>query len=301
VVNLGSTSITVAGVNIPRGVIKTVVGDGTACTNSAIGQCGDGGPSTAAQLNTPFGVAVDGSGNIFIADTGDNRIRKVDVAGTITAYAYKGTSSFGPYVGPALNAAFSSPHYVAVDPHGNLYVSGSDAFFVIERINAVNQFVIPVAGVPTDPKFYGFVGDSGLALAASINSAGVAIDGAGHLYIADAVNNRVREIFLTPAASLSVTTLNFPAEPVHKTSPAQNFVLTNNGSDDLYVTSTSLSGPFALRSTTCANNVVPAGARCTFNLTFTPIAVGPVSGSITVSDNAFGSPSQSVTLNGIGQ
>jgi hypothetical protein len=77
--------------------------------------------------------------------------------------------------------------------------------------------------------------------------------------------------------------------------------LINGGSDDLYLTGTSVSGPFALRSTTCASNVVPPGARCTFNLTFTPVAVGPVSGSITINDNAFGSPSQTVTLNGTGQ
>jgi hypothetical protein len=106
---------------------------------------------------------------------------------------------------------------------------------------------------------------------------------------------------LAPAATPSVTTLNFPTEPVHTTSPTQSFFLTNNGSDDLFITSTSVSGPFKQRGTTCASNVVPAGARCKFNLSFTPTAVGPVSGSIIINDNAFGSPSQTVTLNGTGQ
>jgi sugar lactone lactonase YvrE len=301
VVNMGGSTITVAGVSIPPGNIQTVAGtNGTACANPLAGQCGDGGLSTAAQLNSPFGVAVDASGNIFIADTGDNRIRKV-VAGNIIPYAYTGLSGFGPFTGLATKATYNTPHYIALDPRGNLYVSGSDFDSVIERINAVNKSVVPVVGVATNPKFYGFSGDGGLATLASINNAGVAIDGSGHLYIAEDGNNRVREVLLTPAATPSVTTLNFPTQPVHTTSPTQTFLLTNNGSDDLFITSTSVSGPFKQRGTTCASNVLPAGAVCRFNLSFTPTAVGPVSGSIIINDNAFGSPSQTVTLNGTGQ
>jgi trimeric autotransporter adhesin len=302
VVNTGAATITIAGVNIAPGAIQTVAGDGTACANPAAGHCGDGGPSIGAQLKSPFGVAVDGSGNIFIADTGDNRIREVVAAtGNIVAYAFTGGRFFGPTNVPALNSQYNTPHYVAVDPHGNLYVSSSDFDFVVERIDAVNHYVIPVAGVATDPKFYGFDGDGGVATAAHLNNSGLAIDGAGHLYIADSGNNRVREVLLTAAATPSVTTLNFPAEPVGTTSPSQNFVLTNGGSDDLYITSTPINGPFALQNTSCANNVVPPRAACTFSLTFTPVAVGPASGLITVNDNAFGSPSQTVTLNGTGQ
>jgi hypothetical protein len=78
-------------------------------------------------------------------------------------------------------------------------------------------------------------------------------------------------------------------------------VLTNGGLDDLYISTVSLSGPFSLRTSSCANKVVTPGGTCKFNVTFKPVATGPASGSITINDNAFGSPSQPVTLNGTGQ
>jgi hypothetical protein len=302
-VNTGNATITIAGVNIPAGSIQTVAGtNGTACVNPLSGSCGDNGPASAAQLNSPFGVALDTHGNIFIADTGDNRIREVVAAtGNIVAYAYKGTSGFGPSSGPALGASYNTPHYVALDPRGNVYVSGSDFDYVVERIDAVNRSVIPIAGVASNPKFYGWLGDGGLSTLASINNAGVAVDGGGHLYIADDANNRVREVLLTPSATPSVASLTFAAQNVGTTSPPQAFTLMNGGSDDLFITGNSVAGPFKLKSTTCASNIVAPGSKCTFNITFTPVAVGTVSGSITIHDNAFGSPSQSVTLNGTGQ
>jgi hypothetical protein len=253
-------------------------------------------------LNSPFGVAVDIHGNIFIADTGDNRIREVIAAsGNIVAYAYKGTPTFGPSTGPALSASYNTPHYVAVDPRDNLYVSGSDFDYVVERIDAGNHSVIPVAGVAGDPKFYGWLGDGGLATLARVNNAGIAVDGGGHLYIADDSNNRVREVLLTSSATPSVSSLTFAAQNVNTTSPAQAFTLTNGGMDDLLISSNSVVGPFKLKSTNCPSNSVAPGTKCTFNITFTPTAVGPVSGSITINDNALGSPSQTVTLNGTGQ
>jgi len=303
VVNTTGAPITIAGVTIQPGDIQTVAGtNGTACGNPLSGSCGDNGPASSAQLNAPFGVAVDGSGNIFIADTGDNRIRKVTAAtGIIAAYAYKGTSGFGPSTGPALSASYNTPHYVALDPRGNLYVSESDFDYVVERVDAVNHSVIPVAGVSTNPKVYGWLGDGGLATLASINNAGVIVDGSGHLYIADDSNNRVREVLLTPSATPSVSSLTFGPQTVGTTSANQSFKLTNGGLDDLFITNKVVSGPFLLRGTTCPSNIVAPGAACTFNIAFKPTAVGPVGGSITISDNAFGSPSQSVTLNGTGQ
>lgn len=304
-VNMGSTSITVAGVTILPGDIGTVAGNGTACSNTAIGSCGDNGLATAAQLNGPFGVAVDSLGDIFIADTGDNRIREVPAtgpnAGNMIAYAFNGTPVIGPFNIPALTSAFEGPYYLAVDPHGNLYVSGSDFYYIIDRIDAVSQNVNPVAGVPSDPKFFGFGGDGGLSIDASIDQFGVAIDGAGHLYVADGRNNRVREILLTPSASTSVSKLTFSPAPIGQTSSGQSFNLTNRGGDDLYLAATPVvSGPFALQSSTCSNNIVPPGLSCQLTLTSTPTGYGTEEGSITITDNAYGSGSQAVSLVGSG-
>jgi len=254
-------------------------------------------------LNSPFGVALDAAGDIFIADTYDNRIREVLAStGNIVAYAYNGGAGFGPSKGPALSSAYNTPHYIALDPHGNLYVSGSDFDSIVERIDAAYHSVVVVAGVATNPKFYGYSGDGGLATLASINNAGLAVDGSGHLYIADDGNNRVRELLLTPTATPSVSSLTFPPTTVHSTA-SLSFTLANNGSDDLYISSTNIgpTPPFRLRATTCKNNIVAPLGTCTFTVTFTPSAVGTVNGSITINDNAFGSPSQTVTLSGTGQ
>ena len=304
VINMTGGSITIAGVSIPAGNIQTVAGtNGTACANPLKGQCGDNGLASLAQLNSPFGVAVDAAGDIFIADTYDNRIREVLASsGNIVAYAYTGGAGFGPTKGPALSASYNTPHYIALDPHGNLYVSGSDFDSIVERIDAAYRTVMVVVGVATNPKFYGFSGDGGLATLASINNAGVAVDGSGHLYIADDGNNRIREVLLTPTATPSVTSLTFPLT-THRTTSALTFTLANNGSDDLYISGMTVgpTPPFRLRATTCKNNIVAPTGTCTITVTFTPSTATTYSGSITINDNAFGSPSQTVTLSGTGQ
>lgn len=304
VINMTGGSITIAGVSIPAGNIQTVAGtNGTACTNPLKGQCGDNGLASLAQLNSPFGVAVDAAGDIFIADTYDNRVREVLAStGNIVAYAYTGGSGFGPSKGPALSLSYNTPHYIALDPHGNLYVSGSDFDSIVERIDSAYRTGMVVAGVGTNPKFYGFSGDGGLATNASLNNAGLAVDGAGHLYIADDGNNRVREVLLTPTATPSVTSLTFPVTTRHTTA-ALSFTLANNGSDDLYISGMPVgpTPPFRLRSTSCKNNIIAPLGTCTITVTFTPSAATTYNGSITINDNAFGSPSQTVTLTGTGQ
>jgi sugar lactone lactonase YvrE len=150
------------------GVIITVAGNGTS------GYSGDGGPATSAQLRSPAGLAVDASGNLYIADSLDNRIRKVSTDGTITTVAGRG--DFNPPLGdggPATSAALAGPLGVAVDTGGNLYIADT-SFFVIRKVSAAG-IITTIAG----HNFYDPGGASEVGF-----PTGVAVDAAGNLYIA---------------------------------------------------------------------------------------------------------------------
>jgi uncharacterized protein (TIGR03437 family) len=164
---------------VSGGVITTVAGGGASL--------GDNGPATSAQLANPYGVAVDSAGNLYIADWGNNRIRKVS-GGVISTVAGNGTRGFSGDNGPPTNAQLANPQGIAVDSAGSLYI----ADFGNSRIRKVsNGIITTVAGSGTP----GFSGDSGPATAAQLaNPYGVAIDPAGNLYIGDSGNNRVREV-----------------------------------------------------------------------------------------------------------
>jgi uncharacterized protein (TIGR03437 family) len=183
---------------VSQGVITTVAGGGL---QSFLGQgfSGDNGPATGAQLNVPMGIAVDRSGNLFIADTFNNRIRRV-TNGVITTVAGNGTPGFSGDNGPAPNAqlnligAWDGDHRaltfagVAVDLAGNIFVTDTNN----HRIRMVSNGVITtVAGNGTP----GFSGDNGPAANAKLNSPrGIAVDSAGNLFFADTGNYRVRRI-----------------------------------------------------------------------------------------------------------
>jgi uncharacterized protein (TIGR03437 family) len=162
---------------VSAGTITTVAGGGTSL--------GDGGPATQGQLNSPSGVAVDNAGNIYIADSGDNRIRKVS-GGIITTVA-GGGSSLGDG-GPATQGRLSDPEGVAVDNAGSFYI----ADFGYSRIRKVNGGVITTAA---GNGYGGFSGDGGAAINASLaGPSGVAVDPAGDLFIADFYSERVRRV-----------------------------------------------------------------------------------------------------------
>ena len=165
---------------VSNGVITTVAGNGT------FGFSGDNGPATSAQLNSPFGVAVDSAGNLYIDDGNNNRIRKVS-SGVITTVVGGGTSGLGDN-SPATSAQLRSPGGVAVDSTGNLYIADSGN----ARIRKVSNGVITtVAGNGTD----GSSGDNGPATSAQLREPyGVAVDSAGDIYIADSANNRIRKV-----------------------------------------------------------------------------------------------------------
>jgi trimeric autotransporter adhesin len=162
--------------------INTTVGNGTA------GYSGDGGPAGSAELNGPSGIALDGAGNLYIADPANNRIREV-MAGTriISTIAGNGTAGYSGDGGPATSAELQSPVGIAVDSSGNLYIA-DQGNNVIRKV-ATNGTITTVAGNNAE----GYSGDNGQAINATLYApAGVALDNAGNLYIADAGNNRIR-------------------------------------------------------------------------------------------------------------
>jgi sugar lactone lactonase YvrE len=165
-----------------NGLIGTVAGNGTN------GFSGDGGPATNAGLSGPAGLAVDAWGNLFIADSGNKRIRKVSANGLITTVAGNGDAGFYGDGGPATNAFLESPAAVAVDLFGNLFIADSTEHV---REVGVNGLIATVAGNAG----YGYSGDGGSPAKARLSDVyGLAVDSSGSLFIADTGNNRIRKV-----------------------------------------------------------------------------------------------------------
>jgi hypothetical protein len=165
------------------GIITTVAGNGTG------GYSGDGGQAASAELHNPYGVAADSSGNLYIADTLNNRIRMVTVStGIITTVAGNGAPSYSGDNGPAVNAGLNNPTGVAVDTSGNIYIADQRN----NRIRMVSHGTITtVAG----NGIVGNFGDGGPATSAELYyPTGIAVDGSGDLFIADTDNQKIRGV-----------------------------------------------------------------------------------------------------------
>jgi len=179
---------------IPSGEVTTVAGTGIA------GSSGNNGPATSAELNQPQGVAVDGSGNIYIADTGNGWIRKVDirtgiisiVAGTSTPGVPDGDDSGDD--GPATSAGLKKTRGVHVDSSGNIYIADTGNCLIRKVYTSGSKAgkIFTVAGKTGQ---CGYDGDDKPATSASLNKPkGVFADGAGNVYIADTDNHRIRKV-----------------------------------------------------------------------------------------------------------
>ncbi|MBZ5565188.1 MAG: hypothetical protein LAP13_22555 [Acidobacteriia bacterium] len=174
-------------VQASTGIISTIAGNGSP------GFSGDGGPATSASLMSPQGLAVDSDGNLWIADTGNNRIRRVDASSdVIKTVAGGGGVGFGGDGGPATRASLGGPTAVAVDDGGNLFIADTHNQR-IRRVEADTGVITTVAGNGRS----GFSGDDGQATDATLsNPTGLTLDEGDSLYIADSLNHRVRRIDL---------------------------------------------------------------------------------------------------------
>jgi len=165
------------------GTITTIAGSGTPGFN------GDNIAATTAVLSLPSGVAVDSGGNVFISDSGNNRIREIVAAsGLIQTVAGTGAPGFSGDSGPATSAMISAPSRIALGGSNDLYIAdtGND---VVRKVSSGTITTVAGSQVP------GNAGDGGIATKATIsNPVGVAVDQSGNLYLSDPVNSRVRKV-----------------------------------------------------------------------------------------------------------
>jgi uncharacterized protein (TIGR03437 family) len=170
-------------VNKKNGIITTVVGGGSS------GALGDGGQALFATLNQPLAIALDPSGNLYVADTFNNRIRKVTPNGAIITVAGNDSQGFSGDGIRATSASLNLPQGVALDSSGNLYIA--DAYNYRIRKVTTDGIIHTIAGTGV----MGFSGDQGPALLATLNGpSGLWVDAGGSVFVADSLNNRIRRI-----------------------------------------------------------------------------------------------------------
>ena len=164
-------------------IITTIAGTGTP------GYLGDGGPVVSAEINQPDGIALDAGGNIYFSDWGNNCIRKINTAGTVTTIAGNGTSGYFGDGGPASAALLNQPGQLYIDASGNIYFPEAGNH-VVRKISSSGMIsTVAGSGIP------GFSGDGLSATTARLNTPiGIAFDVPGNMYIGDFYNNRVRKV-----------------------------------------------------------------------------------------------------------
>ncbi|HEV2520948.1 MAG TPA: choice-of-anchor D domain-containing protein, partial [Candidatus Acidoferrales bacterium] len=289
------------------GMIQTVAGNGTRGYN------GDGIPATTAALNNPRGVAVDAFGNIYIADTNNNRVREV-VGGIIVTVAGNGTFGYSGDGGSPTNALIAQPFDVAVDSFGDIFIAQTGGIPAVREVVASSGLIETVAGTG----ILGFAGDGGPATSAQLAGSGnIALDSSGNLYINNAINARVRFAGIPPTGILTITPaspVTFPDTVVGNESAPLALTLKNTGptgASSITLTNVNLTPKTPidfigapLQSGDCGYNgmaiVLAVGQSCTLRGEFTPTTTGLRSATLTITATGAMNSPVSITLQGTG-
>jgi sugar lactone lactonase YvrE len=252
-----------------NGTIATIVGTGVA------GFSGDGGPATAAQINRPSNVSLDAAGNLYIADSGNNRIRKVTPGGTISTVAGNGNAAETGDGGPATSASLKYPEHAFVDSAGNLLIADGDGCTI--RKVAPNGIIATIAG----NRNAGYSGDGGTATSASLNNpTSVVEDPLGNIYIGDSNNNRIRKV--TPGGTISTVA---------------GTGVRGYAGDGGAATAAQLAGPSAKLIDAAGNLYIGDTLNNRVRILFADGTIGTVAGNGTAGSSGDGGPATGAKLN----
>ena len=250
-------------VTVATGIITTIAGTG----DTTYG--GDGGAAVSAQLHYPAGIALDGLGNVYIADQYSHRIRKITVAtGIITTIAGTGISGFNGDGMTATSAQLSYPAGIALDSSGNIYIADEENNR-IRKITVATGMITTIAGYG----IAGFSGDGGGANGAQINfPSGVAVDNSGNVFIADYNNHRIRKVTATTGGIATIAgtgTAGLSGDGAAATSAQLNYPVgvALDGSENVYISDAE---NYRIRKISVATGIITTIAGTTNNLgTFT--------------------------------
>ena len=255
----------------PDGTITTVAGNGTP------GFSGDNGAAPSAQLDTPLGLTVDSAGTLYVADSRNNRIRRVDASGNITSLVGNGSAGGAADGAAAIGAELSAPESVAIDAAGTLYIASHDCR---TRKVTPDGLIATVVGAETCSKS----GDAGGGSSAQPHyPGGVAVDSAGNLYVADSSGHRILEAEVSDPPALA-----FVSAGVESFSPAQDVRIVNLGNAQLAITQIDIAPNFTLQepNTSCVTTGQTLDPADSCNLEIESQATGSFIGTLVLADNA---------------